>query len=117
MFKKIISEETKHNLEVLRKEGLLDNFYLAGGTGLALQLAHRFSADLDFFSRRDFDKQGLLQKIKTIGNFSLEKEAKNTLTGTLNSTKITFLRYDYPRLFSLKKLAILRLPMREILLV
>jgi len=29
---------------------LKDDFYLAGGTGLALHLGHRFSVDLDFFS-------------------------------------------------------------------
>ena len=29
---------------------LMDDFYLAGGTGLALHLGHRFSVDLDFFS-------------------------------------------------------------------
>lgn len=28
----------------------ITNFYLAGGTGLALHLGHRFSIDLDFFS-------------------------------------------------------------------
>jgi hypothetical protein len=29
---------------------LVDDFYLAGGTGLALHLGHRFSVDLNFFS-------------------------------------------------------------------
>jgi Nucleotidyl transferase AbiEii toxin, Type IV TA system len=28
----------------------IDQFYLAGGTGLALHLGHRFSVDIDFFS-------------------------------------------------------------------
>lgn len=28
-------------------------FYLAGGTSLALQLGHRLSVDLDFFSETD----------------------------------------------------------------
>jgi hypothetical protein len=28
----------------------IGQFYLAGGTGLALHLGHRFSVDLDFFS-------------------------------------------------------------------
>jgi hypothetical protein len=30
--------------------GLVSRYYLAGGTGLALHLGHRFSVDLDFFS-------------------------------------------------------------------
>jgi hypothetical protein len=29
---------------------IIPNYYLAGGTGLALHLGHRFSVDLDFFS-------------------------------------------------------------------
>jgi|AntAceMinimDraft_16_1070373.scaffolds.fasta_scaffold00347_16 predicted nucleotidyltransferase component of viral defense system len=104
MSKKIISEKTKENLEILKKAGLLDDFYLAGGTGLALQLEHRTSIDLDFFSRRELDNQALLQKIKKLGDFSLEKEAENTLTGIFNNTKITFLTYDYPRLFPFKEI-------------
>ena len=51
MSEKIISEKTKENLEILKKANLLDNFYLAGGTGLALQLEHRVSVDLDFFKQ------------------------------------------------------------------
>lgn len=35
------------------KVKLVKNFYLAGGTGLALHLGHRFSVDLDFFSERE----------------------------------------------------------------
>jgi len=30
-------------------------FYLAGGTGLALQLGHRISVDFDFFTDQHFD--------------------------------------------------------------
>jgi hypothetical protein len=67
-------------------------------------LEHRVSIDLDFFSPREFDNQALLQKIKKLGDFSLEKEAENTLTGIFNNTKITFLTYDYPCLFSFKEI-------------
>jgi hypothetical protein len=31
------------------------NFYFAGGTGLALQLGHRRSVGLDFFSEKKFN--------------------------------------------------------------
>jgi len=104
MLEEIISEKTKENLGILKRAGLLDGFYLVGGTGLALQLKHRISIDLDFFSPREFDNQALLQKIKKLGDFSLEKEAKNTLTGIFNNTRITFLTYEYPILFPLKEI-------------
>lgn len=34
--------------------GQISSFYLAGGTGLALQLGHRVSEDLDLFSEESF---------------------------------------------------------------
>ncbi|MFN0033504.1 MAG: nucleotidyl transferase AbiEii/AbiGii toxin family protein [Saprospiraceae bacterium] len=37
----------------------LDQFYLVGGTALALQLGHRVSVDLDLFSTEPFDPQTL----------------------------------------------------------
>jgi hypothetical protein len=33
----------------------LADFYLVGGTSLALQIGHRISVDLDLFSTKDFD--------------------------------------------------------------
>ncbi|MDI6731092.1 MAG: nucleotidyl transferase AbiEii/AbiGii toxin family protein [Candidatus Margulisbacteria bacterium] len=43
-----------------------DRFYLAGGTALALQLAHRDSIDFDFFTDRDFNSGDLLREIKEV---------------------------------------------------
>jgi len=34
------------------------DFILCGGTGLALQVGHRFSEDFDFFSSSGFDRPG-----------------------------------------------------------
>ena len=104
MFKEVISKKTQSNLEILKKAGLIAGFYLAGGPGAALHLGHRLSADADFFSRKKFDNQRLLQNVKESGKFSIVKEAENTLTGVFNGTKITFLAYDYPLLFPLKKI-------------
>lgn len=45
-----LDERTLRVLHRLRDHGILDDFYLAGGTALALHLAHRTSVDLDFFT-------------------------------------------------------------------
>jgi hypothetical protein len=37
-------------LDYLRQQPFIHDFYLAGGTGLALQIGHRVSTDLDWFS-------------------------------------------------------------------
>ncbi len=103
MSQKILSKKTKNNLEILSKGNVLENFYLAGGTGLALQLKHRLSLDLDFFTKKDIDTKLLIQKIKKLGKLSVEDEAENTLHINFQGTKITFLKYDYLQLFPLKK--------------
>ncbi len=104
MSQKIISKKTKSNLEILKKAGLLDNFYLAGGTGLALQLEHRLSVDLDFFTSQEINTKFLIQKIKNLGKFSVEKETGDSLICRFKGTKISFLRYEYPLLFRLAKI-------------
>jgi hypothetical protein len=43
-----------------------DRFYLAGGTALALQLAHRDSIDFDFFTDREFNSGELLHEVKEV---------------------------------------------------
>ena len=45
-----LTPETQEAFHLLEKVKFVKNFYLAGGTGLALHLGHRFSVDLDFFS-------------------------------------------------------------------
>ncbi len=102
MSPKIISRKTKTNLEILKKGNVLGDFYLAGGTGLALQLNHRLSLDLDFFSSKKVNTKNLIQKIKKLGRLSIEKESEDTLNCRFNSTSLTFLRYEYPLLFNFK---------------
>jgi hypothetical protein len=45
-----ISDSCLKCLSELRKFPFIQNFYLAGGTALALQIGHRISTDLDWFS-------------------------------------------------------------------
>ncbi len=103
MPQEILPTKTKSSLALLKQAGILENFYLAGGTGLALQLNHRSSFDLDFFTKKDIDTKILIQKIKILGKFSIEKESENTLIGVFEGVRVTFLKYDFPLLFPLKK--------------
>lgn len=43
---------------------LAEEFYLAGGTALALQLGHRRSVDLDYFSQTQSDIPALVQPLR-----------------------------------------------------
>ena len=104
MLQEIVSRKTKDDLEILEKAEILKDFYLAGGTGLAFQLKHRLSLDLDFFTGKDINNKILIQKLKNLGKLSIEKEAENSLNGYFNRTRITFLKYDYPCLFGFKEI-------------
>lgn len=45
-----LTPTTRQALKQVGRLAFINDFYLAGGTGLALHLGHRFSIDLDFFS-------------------------------------------------------------------
>lgn len=83
-------------LEILERQGVLTEFYLAGGTALALQLGHRRSVDLDFFTPERFEEGVLLQRLD---GFSLTARDRQTLHGEISGTKVSFLGYEYPVLF------------------
>lgn len=45
-----LTPKTREAFHTCAQLPFIQNFYLAGGTGLALHLGHRFSVDLDFFT-------------------------------------------------------------------
>jgi hypothetical protein len=97
MFLNILDKKRLNALPALKE--FKKDFYLAGGTGLALQLGHRDSIDFDFFCENDFDTKVVFKRIKDI--FS-EKEIvkiqdeKNTLTVIIDGDiKISFFSYKY----------------------
>jgi hypothetical protein len=95
----VISAATEATLGGLRKAHIVDRFYLAGGTALALQFGHRLSLDLDFFAEDQFDEEALLQRIQSLAGFALVAKAPYTLHATVQTTKVSFLGYAYRMLF------------------
>lgn len=96
MLKQGISKETSIDLAILGKSDLLAQFYLAGGTAVALCLGHRLSFDLDFFTTSSFDQELLAKSLNKLGKFRQEQIAKDTLLGVFGKTKISFFYYDNP---------------------
>ncbi len=64
MFYNILDTKGKSILPFL--EPLKDDFYLAGGTALALQIGHRDNIDFDFFTETDFNSSNIFQSMETI---------------------------------------------------
>lgn len=75
------------------------DFYLAGGTALALQLGHRDSIDFDFFTDKPFLTNELYEKITRLfqGRQVVKtQEEKNTLSVLVDEKiKISFFAYQY----------------------
>jgi len=103
----ILSREQNEVLERLKKSVLSNNlFYLAGGTGLAIILAHRKSYDFDFFSKDQFSTEKLLEII--VKSFEedeviLSEIKEDTLIVFLNNIQVSFFQYNYPLLKNLIK--------------
>ncbi len=77
------------------KPTFLDQFYLSGGTGLSLQLGHRESEDLDFFSQSEFSPLALQIKLEQFGALEKTEIADGTLNTYLSGVKLQFLYYPY----------------------
>jgi len=74
------------------------NFYLGGGTALAIHLGHRVSEDLDWFtSGKIEDAMILAQALRNEKlDFVTEQTAPGTLHGSVSGIRITFLEFQYP---------------------
>jgi len=85
------------------KQELAARFYLAGGTGLALQLGHRRSDDLDFFSETDEvdlqTSQGIVQAFAVFSPTVAENSIGN-LVLIVENIRVGFFGYNYPLLQS-----------------
>jgi hypothetical protein len=102
MFTKVLYRNTQEILDRLSRLKLPPRTYLAGGTGLALQLGHRISVDLDFFTPSKFDPERLAEELKVLINLQVEQSSRGTILGSIGSVRFSLFRYDYPVLFPFK---------------
>lgn len=91
------------------KPRFLEDFYLSGGTALSLQLGHRESEDLDFFSPKSFDPRTLQLEMEELGRIESVEISDNTLNCVLDGVKLQFLGYPYLMLGKLVEYRELRL--------
>jgi len=96
LHKEAIEHDILELLRTLQQESILKDFWLVGGTALALQLGHRKSDDLDLFTQHDFDTQQLLEYLETHYHFSLRYSSANTLKGIISGINLDFIAHKYP---------------------
>jgi hypothetical protein len=121
MFFNILDKKRMSILPILKE--FKNDFYLAGGTGLALQFGHRDSIDFDFFSRKNVGNRELFSRIKRVFNgHEIKKiqDEKNTLTVMIDGVKISFFSFykyklidklvetDYLKIASIRDIACMK---------
>lgn len=91
---------TEKGKELFSKLPAFAEYYLAGGTALALHLGHRQSFDFDLFSPDPIPRD-LLSKVKRVFGAAAGAPSVNNpdeLTVFIDGVKITFLYYPFPLL-------------------
>ena len=99
MTPKVLSPEAWTIVRQLVTGGCLETWTLAGGTGLALQLGHRYSEDLDFFSAGAFETDPLIERLSHVGAVSIQSRSSETLHVVLEGLRVSFLGMESPLIY------------------
>jgi hypothetical protein len=97
---KVLAKAQKKTLAQVASLVTRREFYLGGGTAIALYLGHRRSIDFDWFIQKPLgDPMLLAQDIRSQGiDFTTSKVEPGTLHGSLSGVRNSFLEYPYPLL-------------------
>jgi Domain of unknown function (DUF1814). len=72
-------------------------FYLVGGTAIALHIGHRRSIDFDLFKQKGFSTSKVLKKIRDQKfPYTITRNVSEQLNLTISDVKFTFFEYPFP---------------------
>jgi hypothetical protein len=96
-----LTSETRDAFHKVARLPFIKSFYLAGGTGLALHLGHRFSVDLDLFSTEETavgpDQRDAMRMLLDDPSLSITHDIDGTFVATWQNVGISFFRLPlYP---------------------
>jgi hypothetical protein len=92
-----LTDDAKGLLIGISRSPTATEFYLAGGSAVALHLEHRVSVDLDFFTENDdYEPEPLLQSLRRIGPLAIQQQGRGILVAVLQGVQISFFAYPYP---------------------
>ncbi len=95
MFKEVLNNNQKKLLPLIKQ--FYQDFYLAGGTAIALQMGHRRSIDFDLFINKPINTKKIVNIIKQ-KKYTIDatiEESREELTVIINGVKVTFLEYPF----------------------
>lgn len=93
-----LPKKTATAFEYLSKQKWLSssNWYLAGGTALALQAGFRRSIDLDFFTEmQKINNAKIIKNLQIGGKWINDFERDGTIYGELSGAKVSFISYPF----------------------
>ncbi|MEJ0103327.1 MAG: nucleotidyl transferase AbiEii/AbiGii toxin family protein [Bacteroidota bacterium] len=94
-----IDTAVHHLLLKFSSPGYLNNFALAGGTSLSLQIGHRKSIDIEMFAFNDADMQEVsLLPEGSFEKITIRKTSKVFIFCTIDSVKCDFVKHSNHRL-------------------
>lgn len=95
MYTETISVQCLQLLKELANLNAMNQFYLVGGTSLALQIGHRVSEDLDFFTLNKFNFKNIKFDAETrFGTKNVKSVSEYGLL--INGIKIDFVHWAFP---------------------
>lgn len=95
MFTKAVLPDTLRAIKLVSHLPSIQHAYLAGGTALALQLGHRISVNLDFFTREEIDEDVVSSDLTSLSEFRESQRAWRTVLGTVGKTKFSIFYYKF----------------------
>jgi len=95
LFYKTIEPRTLQLLKKLQSIPFLEDFILVGGTGLALQIGHRVSIDLDLFTTSNKDISLIPDLITELGVVEVSNQSQRILNSFIDNIKVDFVSYRY----------------------
>ena len=93
----VLSKAQKEVLPDLSKALFNADFYLAGGTALALHIGHRQSIDFDWFTPQLGDPEALFHRLRSFNiAFKIQSVSLETVYLVIDTVQMSFIGYDYP---------------------
>ena len=94
MHKEILSESQIEFLPLVKL--FKREYYLAGGTAVALYIGHRRSIDFDLFKFHSLNHHKIVSKISESGfSYTITRRVKEQVNATIKDVKFTFFEYPF----------------------
>ncbi len=98
-----LAVQTRQTFEALAALPVPADFYLAGGTALAMQIGHRVSYDLDFFSADnplgEVERSMLVGQLQHLPSVTVKRESAEQLYTNIMGVEASFIFQHHPLLF------------------